>query len=282
MGAIQKPPILQGSMQQQITALRDYLFRIVGDLDGVIAAASTEQAVAEVKTLPDGTKIIAPGSEVSRDIANIRKNANELRDLIIKSTNELSESITNGDEYLISYVDSKEEEYNSLYLAKSEFGTFEESIDSRIQTSARGVVESYNYGSAITSMQDAINLAQRYYTQIDGEIRRGIVQDPDTGNYEIGIAISQKLEFTGECGEDDPNNPGDGYSYYYLKTGQTFGLYTSTGWQFWINGSKRGWFDSTDSRLHVGSEIVESELQIGEWEFTAVGGLGIKYVGAQT
>lgn len=180
---------------------------------------------------------------------------------------ELRALITAGDQAVISYVDSKSEEYSSLYVAKSEYGTFTETINNRIETTARGVLESYNYGSAIQSMQDSISLIQAYFTNITGEIRRGIVQDPSTGDYVTGIAISQNLQFSGECGTDDPNNPGDGYTYYYLTSGQTFGLYTSTGWQFWIDGYKKGWFNSEDGMLHVAVIYTEEKIvHGGYWE----------------
>ena len=73
----------------------------------------------------------------------------------------------------------------------------------------------------------------------------------------------------------------DGLKYYELAPGQTLGLYTATGWQFWVNGSKRGWFDSRDGRLHVISEVVEDGLQLGaDWAVSTAGGFGIKYLGA--
>jgi hypothetical protein len=85
-----------------------------------------------------------------------------------------------------------------------------------------------------------------------------------------GIAISQNLRFAGECGPSDQHNPGDGYTYYYLESGQTFGLYTSTGWQFWIDGYKKGWFNSVDGMLHVANIIVEVSMQIGDsWQIKA-------------
>lgn len=183
---------------------------------------------------------------------------------------ELRAIITAGDNAVIDLIDRKEEEYNGKYVAVSDFGVFERNIDARIETTAAGVVESYGYAERISSVQDSIDLMQHYYTNIDGEIRRGVVEDPETGNYVTGIAISQNLRFSGECGPTDQNNPGDGYTYYYLESGQTFGLYTSTGWQFWIDGYKKGWFDSVDGMLHVANIIVENVLQIGDsWQLKA-------------
>lgn len=186
--------------------------------------------------------------------------------------NALRELIREGDSYVMEYVERKIEEYNSLYVAKSEFGSFTEEISSVIETTARGVVESYDYQSSIESVQDSIGLLQSYFTSIQGEIRRGIVQDPETGEYVTGIAIAQNLKFAGECGPEDSRNPKDGYTYYYMTEGQTFGLYTSTGWQFWIDGYKKGWFDSRDGMLHVANIVVENALQIGSsWQIRSSG-----------
>lgn len=183
---------------------------------------------------------------------------------------ELQAMIVAGDNAVMSYVDSKTEVYNSMFVAQSEFGTFQENVTNMIETTAKGVVESYDYGSSIESVQDSINLLQSYYTSINGEIRRGIVEDPETGEYVTGIAIAQSLKFSGECGPEDERNPGDGYTYYYMNSGQTFGLYTSVGWQFWIDGYKKGWYNSQDGMLHVANILVEQVLQIGgNWQVKA-------------
>lgn len=195
---------------------------------------------------------------------------------------ELMQAIQAGDAAVTSYVDSLTQVYNSRYLAKSEFGTFQENITSMIETTARGVVESYDYASAIQSTQNSVNLLQGYYTSIEGEIRRGIVLDPDTNEYVTGIAIAQNLKFSGECGPTDPENPGDGNTYYYMNSGQTFGLYTSVGWQFWIDGHKKGWYNSQDGMLHVANILVEEQLNVGgSWKFSGNGAeLEITYVGS--
>lgn len=283
MAFTEKPPILRGTEQEQISALRDYLFRMAQSLSE--AAGENTPAVSVVATVqPDGRRVYTPsGKGDPSDIAAVRKNAQELRDLIIKSARDLEGRIEDGDNTVIEYVDSKTEDYRSLYVAKSEFGTFTETVQANMESTAKGVVESYDYESAIESVKGSIRLIQDYYTQVNGEIRRGIVQDPDTGDYVTGIAISQNLQFHGECGPSDGNNPGDGFTYYYLNTGQTFGLYTSTGWQFWINGYKVGWFDSEEDNglLHVRNVQVEEALQLGgAWNLLTTGSeFELKYIG---
>jgi len=112
-------------------------------------------------------------------------------------------------------------------------------------------------------------------TEINGQIRRGIVTDPSTGEVVTGIAISQSLRFTGEIERGE-----DGAEYYRLASGQTFGLYTATGWQFWIDGCKKGWYDSVDGMLHIANVAVEDKLQLGGgWQLVSLDGLGLRYTG---
>ncbi len=254
------PPILQGSPQQQLGALRDYLVRMARSLDAAEAAASAkeERAAAKVASAKKG------GSQSEEDkLAAIRRNAANLRALIVK-TAEQAETIAID-------LGATRQEMESYYLAKSDFGEYMEQAKADFTTTARGVVESYDFTSLIEAVSGRTDELNSYLTSIQGEIRRGIITDPGTGETALGIAISENLQFTGVVHEQD------GLQYYELAQGQTLGLYTSTGWQFWVNGSKRGWFDSADGSLHVISEVVEDRLQIGDrWTITTAGGWGIR------
>lgn len=250
----EKPPMLTGDNRTDIQGLRDYLFRLAGSLSEAAQAPVSAPGVAV--SYKNGQQILTPKEKDDADA--VRQNARNLQALIIKSANDV-----------MAYADGKVEEYNSMYVAKSEFGTFKEEINTTIENTARGVVESYNYASAISSLQDSIDVLQNYSTILNGEIRRGIVEDPQTHQYVLGIAISQQIAFTGEvCDVNDVNHPaGDSYDYYYISPGQTFGLYTATGWQFWVGGVKKGWYSTDDGMLHVANILVENTLQFGEqWE----------------
>lgn len=268
MAFTEMPPMLSGSTQQQLNALRDYLFRMAKSLEPVTQMAENKVIYDKTGRVQQETGTAAN----SEAIEKVRKNAAELEALIIKSADNLTQDIAAAESRSYSYADSKTEEYNSMYVARSEYGDFVENIETTITNTARGVVESYDYGAAIESVQDDIGLIQNYYTAINGEIRRGIIEDPDNpGTYVTGVAISQNLQFSGECGPTDANNPGDGFTYYYLNEGQTFGLYTSTGWQFWIDGVKVGWFNSQDGMLHVANVYIEDTLQLGDWKIIRSG-----------
>ena len=269
---VELPPILSGSSAQQLSALRAYLVRVAQQLNTVDTAGSAGIIAKNVGSLSSSTE---QNEKSEKSIEEVRKNARDLRALIVKTANGLSGDIISSQDQQRRYVDDATEQLSSLLVAKSEFGSFTEKIETQISTTARGVVESYRYDELISSAEDNISLLQSYMTNMDGEIRRGIVTDPDTDELVTGIAISQNLQFTGSVIHGD-----DGAEYYELSTGQTFGLYTSTGWQFWIDGHKRGWYDSVDGMLHIANTAVEDTLQIGgSWRLLNDNGLGIKFIG---
>lgn len=172
------------------------------------------------------------------------------------------------------YTDRQIDNLRSVYLAKSDFGSYSERINTQIEQTARGVVESYDYEELIEGAARTAREAERALTELGGQIRRGILEDPETGELHFGIAISEKLAFTGQTQQLE------GKTYYRLAPGQTLGLYTSLGWQFWINGVKCGWFSSADSMLHVSNSIIENALRLGaDWTISSQNGFGLRYTG---
>ena len=246
------PPILTGDALQQIAALRDYLVRRVREDNAESASRDAEQTSAvRQPPLPKG----GWPSEARSGGYNPAASA-ALRSLIVKTA-----------DLVEHHVEELRTELHEDYVAISDYGSYYETIESKVSQTARGTVESYQY-------QEQIDALDQYTAQLSGQIRRGLITDPETQETVLGIAISQDLRFTGQTQTED------GLEYWELSPGQTLGLYTSTGWQFWINGSKRGWFDSTDGMLHVSQILVEDRLQHGaDWLVTTAGGYGIRYIG---
>ena len=247
---IEKPPILQGNTNDQVRALRDYLMRLAGTLDGSIQEATVGKNVS-VTVDKQGRQVTKANTDAvsAKTESEIKKSADELRSLIIKSADEVYQQME---------MDKKE--YEGTFLAQSEFyGSFLLNLDTQIETGAAGVVEKFKREENIEGLQQSSAAMTQYINNLNGEIRRGAIWDPSAQEYVIGIAISQKLSFTADAPEVVDNK-----NYYHLDSGQTFGLYTSTGWQFWLNGQKVGWFDSATGNLHVKNINVEGSLTVGD------------------
>ena len=118
-----------------------------------------------------------------------------------------------------------------------------------------------------------------FLASIRGVMRLGWVTDPSTNQWALGLAIGQDLTITAN---ENIKEEG-GRKYYELAEGQTFALYTSTGWQFWIKGHRVGWYDSMDGMLHVAEMQSEDSIQFGKestgyWLMTEDSGFGIRYL----
>lgn len=244
------PPILSGSPQEQLSSLRNYLVRLSQEL-------RISETQLERKTQ---AAVSSASSGVTR--SQLKKEADTLRSLIVTTA-----------ETIEANIEAIETELHSDYVAQSEFGTYQEYAEGKFTQTATDIDEVYMYSQSVNT--DLVS----YKSSIQGEIKRGVITDPDTGEQVIGIAISQKLYF------DDGGVPyvdTAGNVYPRLSSAQTFGLYTSTGWQYWINGQKVGWFDSADSSLHLRTVTVNETITLGtDW---IIGihdneGLGIRYIG---
>lgn len=218
-----------------------------------------------IQTIAQNAALPVAESRTEEAARTAQQRALQLKALIIKTANEV-----------YSYADEILTILRSEYVAQSDFGEYVQSIERTIQETARETIDSYQLVEQISALAEDMEGLESYLTVLDGQIRRGILTDPDTGLYEMGIAISQNLEFTGQTVEEG------GATYYELAEGQTLGLYTSTGWKFYINGHKAGWFDSSDGKLHVANIIAESSIQLGaDWLVTTSGGFGIRYTGGE-
>ncbi len=266
------PPILRGEALQQLAQLRDYLVRVAGDSEKELL--QTVAAYPPAAGTSSGASAAFPlRGEGKRAEDEARQRAAQLRALIVKT----AEDSENRDDVLTSSVGELSREMRQEYLARSEFGSYQQQIALLVEATARQIVESYGYAELIRAAGAELgelgeSIAESL-TEISGQIRRGYLEDPDSRQTVLGIAISQQLRFTGQELTDG------GWTYYELSPGQTLGFYTSTGWQFWVNGRKVGWFDSSDGMLHTVSQAVEEEIRMGDWILSAAGGLGVKYLG---
>ena len=260
------PPILKGTEQEQLAALRDYLVRMTRSLRAAESAA---------ETAGDGAaRPAVPAAAAPQTAAAQRQEAGELRALIAKTAQRLDGALGGRLDTVQQDLEHLDAALHEDYLAVSDFGAYTVQAELTMRAAAREVLESYDYQERIQAADEALDGLSRSLTAIRGEIRRGLITDPETGERAMGIAIAQQLRFTGQTQD------ADGVTYYELSPGQTLGLYTASGWQFWINGSKRGWFDAADGMLHVTRlRAVDSMDLGGSWRLSSAGGFGVRCTG---
>ena len=263
MATYELPPILKGTEQQQLVSMRDYLVRLAQSLDRV--SDTSTQITVQAKTLKKDS-----GNAAAATLDNLIAQATTLKSLIIKTADTVLQEV--GDNYV-----------KTSYLSPE--GEYHRDLMSNVSETAEAIVRDYNYTDIVTGIVGAdIAQLQSYVTILNGEIRLGLIYDPGLQMDVLGIAISQKLEFLSGSGNTYAD-PTTNLVYTRIAENQTFGFYTSRGWQFWVNGQKVGWFDSMDSSgaLHISSAVVEQHIQMGDkWLLDITGsgdGIGFRYIG---
>lgn len=261
------PPMLQGDALRQIAQLRDYLVRQERNREQGVRELVREERLQR-SAAPSGGESPGPApADEAEAVRQARKSAAGLRALIVKTAEQSGQVIRES-------VGELSRELHQNYLATSEFGSYQQEISTLIEATAAQIAEIFHcqelVEGTLARLGEQGERFARYQTEISGQIRRGFLEDPDTHETVLGIAIAQNLRFTGQELSDA------GEVYYELDSGQTLGLYTSSGWQFWVNGRKVGWFDSADGMLHTVRQAVESELRLGDWSLSPYGGLGIR------
>ena len=154
------PPILTGSEQEQLRSLRDYLVRLCRSLERGENAPTAGAAGSA------GTSALAPGSGGARS----RAESDSLRSLIVKTADRVERQVE-----LLS------RSLHEDYLARSDFGDYQEQIDTLIRATARQIVESYDFTARLSAADERLGELAGALTRLRGEIRRGLIQDPETG-----------------------------------------------------------------------------------------------------
>lgn len=306
------PPVLQGSVQQQLQELRNYLVRQARK-QGQQVAQQTETTAAQTLT---GTRTGGKGGQgggtqesLADQIAQLQRRAAALKALIIKTGDDWSAQLEQAVTEVEGSIDDLAMTISETYVTASQLGSWDNTQEGTytaaarlaIALSAKLITEEYLYGETVTltdgtTTEGMARAMEEYTTLMNGKIQRGFFANPDhttdpsEPEYIFGIAIASSLAFgravkymdrNGNLVDEEDLEDGDeGIAFYELRREQTMGIYASTGWQFWIGGKKRGWFDSADGELHVIQETIENSLTQGQWQVTAADGWGVMYVGA--
>lgn len=238
------PPSATGGQAEQVRNLYSYLYQLTDHLNAAFVALDAGGSDAS------GASVSA-GSTSSGMSADQARQYNELKALIIKTGTVTKE-----------YADKLVASLDSVYIAQSEWGTYEEKIHQDIEATASGIVESYNFQSQIDALDD-------YRVEASGYILRGIIGYDEDNVPIFGIAIGQDLKTT--------EVTIDGVTYKQVDMTKNLATYTADGITFWLNGVAVARLNQQE--LSVTRAVITEKITLGDWEI-ATNGTGInKQVG---
>lgn len=238
------PPSATGGQAEQVRNLYSYLYQLTDHLNAAFVALDAGGSDAS------GASVSAAGVSGGMSADQARQ-YNELKALIIKTGTVTKE-----------YADKLVASLDSVYIAQSEWGTYEEQIHQDIEATASGIVESYNFQSQIDALDD-------YRIEASGYILRGIIGYDEKNVPIFGIAIGQDLKTT--------EVTIDGVTYKQVDMTRNLATYTADGITFWLNGVAVARLNQQE--LSVTRAVITEKITLGDWEI-ATNGTGInKQVG---
>lgn len=238
------PPSATGGQEEQVRNLYSYLYQLTDHLNAAFVALDAGGSDASGASVSAGSTSSGMSADQSRQY-------NELKALIIKTGTVTKE-----------YADKLVASLDSVYIAQSEWGTYEEQIHQDIEATASGIVESYNFQSQIDALDD-------YRIEASGYILRGIIGYDENNVPIFGIAIGQDLKTT--------EVTIDGVTYKQVDMTKNLATYTADGITFWLNGVAVARLNQQE--LSITRAVITEKITLGDWEI-ATNGTGInKQVG---
>ena len=232
MADIRRPNINAPTTEGQLEQIKSYLYQLTNQLN--FAIKSTE-------SISSATVQDQSGNEVSAD-ANAEKTFFKIKDLIIKSAD-----IVNA------YYEAITKKLSGRYVAKSDFGTFEQETNAQFEATSESITQHYE---SIQSIESAVaNLNE--LRKDNCYIKTGWLDDNETI---AGVEIGKTSEVDGE-------------------TQTRFAQFTTNKLVFFDDtGRELGSF--SDYRLYVNVIVVREKLQFeGGYILDPTNGLAFKWGG---
>lgn len=265
------PPVLQGNEREQLLQIRSYLIQMQRQLVVAMEGIKPQQIAEDVaiairgssKKLPDG------------GAATIEQTYNTLKSLIIKN----ADTVTNTIQEINTRLESD-------YVATSTFGEYAQQAANTMTATATEVVQSYNFESQLTNLQNALNDANNAVSNLENALNASGTDITNLQSYNI---TTEQYIKTGLLYFDDNNIPRYGVAVgenltKVVVNGETViertGLaatFTSNRLSFWQNNVEVAYV--SDNTLFIQEARILARLFLGNWVIETTNGFTLKWVG---
>ena len=245
---------MQGNVQTQLSAQRDYLIYMQRELERALNNL-------DITNFADGTaeQKILTGAANEKTQESINQSAANLKQLIIKSA-----------DIVRSEMDEITAQLQSNYVAQSEFGEYKETVNSLISATASEIRADINYDAEITDLQNQAAAFDAYRVSTDGSIKAGIV-GWDGAVPIFGIAVGQNITYaTVEYQGDE---------YAEINKNSFLSIFTASKLSFYQSNVEVAYL--SNEKLYITTAHISEKLEMGsDWTLSTTNGLTLKWVGA--
>lgn len=229
------PPVISGSFSDQMHAVKSFLSSLCKDLNFAFQNLDFGNFCVETAQQLSNTSLT---DEQKKEIANT---ANDLRSIIITNATEIYQEI-----------DRMTAEFDSIYVAKSDFGTYIDEEGNEVEWTASGLVQQFENIQTIVSNNETE--FDSYVAKTNASIIIGKLYEED-GIPMYGVGIGQHIE-TQEGVDEEGNETQEVVSVSDLSA-----TFTADRLRFWDNGD---WVaEISRNVLTITNAVIKNSLSIG-------------------
>lgn len=225
----------------QLRQMQSYMFQLVEQLNYAMKTVEGGSVSAVAYT---GKPIPAAGSEDAKSQANF----NSIKSLIIKSAD-----IVNA------YYEAINARLKGLYVAESDFGTYTEETDAKIEGNSTAIEQHYENIQQILSEIEGF---ENSLIGVNAHIKSGLLYYGEDGAPVYGLEIGQRTEIDG------------------VETFNKYARFTAEKLSFYDNNDNEVAYIS-DKKLYITHVEITGTLSLGGFEDKVLGDGGVvtKWVG---
>ena len=249
------PPKPGTDADASLRQMYNWLFQMTEQLNVALSVVSSGEQTVITGGQSSGSSDESDALDAARD--EINKQRNELKALIIKT----------ADTVRLEF-DREIQQLSSDFVAESEFGRYQETVDRQIEETAQGTLETYVTEIGLDSYIEESAGLKAWQSETSGFIRSGYITRNEEDVPILGVAVGQGIQtkYTDSEGRE------------FIDTGSTnMGFFTSTGLEFYINGVKVASFANEGADMK--NATISGKLQIGNWLITHNNGFDIQWIG---
>lgn len=207
-----------------------------------------EQLNVALSQIPGETLTVAQTKAVQEIAGNV---AGQTGKSAAAQATALKSLITKTADTIYASMDELETSLRGEYLAVSEFGTFQEELDSQIRATADGVVQSYDYDAKLQALQEGMVEFDSFTTSTNQYIKTGLLYIDDEGVPRYGVAVGEKLTTITVDGQE------------VLTRADLMSTFTSDKLSFWQGGVEVAYLSS--GMLVIANAEIKVRLKVGNY-----------------
>lgn len=234
------PNITADTDSGKLTQMQSYMHQLVEELNWAMNTVESYQGGnASAPVVYKGSKTSSP--------QEAEETFNSIKALIIKSA-----------DIVKAYETTIFSDFNGKYFAESDFGTYIEATNKKVEENSKGVTETYSRVESIDSRVEGVEDENRI---TNAYIRRGLL---DNGKYGIEI---------GETSEDGT------FRKYSQFTSEKVSFHDINGNEVAYIGAGESDKEDTNCLYVRGKSVFLGEIQLGQYKTDSSDGLAFTWIG---